>query len=262
MTINRQYIDELWFTIHHSDDPERQTLIIRCYLDESGTDAGSPEAIIGGLLINRYDFLMFDAVWSELMKRHNIQPPLHMKEFGEHGRHGHLNYPQREALFSEISGLINCYKKMSIATTISHKQYKTLLHPALQKKMSLYGLCFMLCAHLIHLGADNIPYNIPYIVEQGNEYQQHILEAHAGMIRMQKENIPLHVGSLTFEDKSLSALQAADVIAWGNRRIVTGIPIDKGFEPILEIFREPHHANYLWKDSYIKELSDGLMKCS
>jgi hypothetical protein len=248
--------------MHHSDDPERQTLILRCYLDESGTHAGSPAAIVGGLLMGRDDFLIFDALWDDLLLRHKIQPPLHMKEFGEDGKHGHLNYQERAALFSDVSRLINCQKSMSIAATLSHAKYKTILHPDIQKKMSLYSLCFMLCAHMIHLNAEHkgIPYNIPYIVEQGNEYQQHIFKAHAGMIRIQKENMSLHVGSLTFADKNISALQAADLIAWGNRRLASGIPIDRGFEPILDIFSDPHHANYLWKDSYLKELSDGLLK--
>jgi hypothetical protein len=212
--------------------------------------------------MDRDDFLMFDVVWDGLLSRHKIKPPLHMREFGEDGRHGHLNYKERAALFSDLSKLISCYKSMSIATTLNHNQYKEIIHPAIQKKMSLYSLCFMLCAHMIHLNAEQkgLQYNIPYIVEQGNEYQQHILMAHAGMIRMQKEKMPLHVGSLTFAGKNISALQAADIIAWGNLRLAIGRPIDRGFEPIMDIFRDPHHVKYLWKDSYLKELSDGLLK--
>jgi hypothetical protein len=79
------------------------------------------------------------------------------------------------------------------------------------------------------------------------------------MIEMQKQNMPLHVGSLTFADKNISALQAADVIAWAVRRRVSGISIGKGFQPISEIF-SANHTEILWKDNYLKELSDGLLK--
>lgn len=235
--MDSKYLEGLWFTMHHSDDPERQTLIIRCYLDESGTHEGSPQATVAGLLMNRDDFLMLDALWNDLMLRHKIQPPLHMKEFGEHGRHGHLNYEERFPLFSDISKLINCHKIMSVAATLSHSQYKTIVHPEIQKKMSIYSLCFMLCVHRIHLDVEQkgIPDKIAYFVEQGNEYQHHILKAHDGMIRMQENNMYLHVGSLRFADKNNCALQAADVIAWGARRRVTGIPIGKGYQPISYI---------------------------
>jgi hypothetical protein len=247
--------------MHHSADPERQTLILRCYLDESGTHEGSPQAIVAGLLMQHYEFLLFDVVWNGLLLRHNIQPPLHMKEFGPHGRHHHLKYPERVALFSDISGLINCYKAASVAATLSHSQYKAILHPDIQKQMSMYGLCFMLCVHMVHLKAEYKPYhnNIAYLVEAGNEYSTHITHCYNAMIEMQKQGEPLHVGTLTFADKNISALQAADVIAWAVRRRVSEISIGKGFQPISKIFDE-NHTEFLWKDSYLQELSDGLLK--
>jgi hypothetical protein len=163
--------------MHHSTDPGRQTLIIRCYLDESGTHEGSPQAIVAGLLMEHDEFLLFDAVWNDLLLRHNIESPLHMNEFGQHGRHHHLKYPERTSLFSDISGLINCHKIVSVAATLSQSQYKEILHPEIQKQMSLYGLCFMLCVHMVHLKAEykKYPYNIAYILEQGNEYSGQIL---------------------------------------------------------------------------------------
>jgi hypothetical protein len=245
--------------MYHSDDPERQALIIRCYLDESGTHEGSPQATVAGLVMTRDNFLIFDVVWHELLLRHNIRPPLHMKEFGEHGKHGHLTYPERTALFSDLSGAINCYKLITVATTLSHAQYKANLHPELQKKMSLYALCFMLCVHMIHFHVENNFPNIAYLIEQGNEYSGHILQCYDAMRRMQKENMPLHIGALTFGDKNISALQAADIIAWGVRRHASGIPIGKGFQPISNIFKIKHRQ-FLWKDSHLQNLSNGLLK--
>jgi hypothetical protein len=236
-------------------------MAISCYLDESGTHSGSPEATVGGILLDKDNFIMFDVLWEEILLRHKIRPPLHMKEFGEHGRHGHLNYNERYKLFEDISKLINCYKAMSIVASLNHAQYKKIINPTIQEIMSIYSLCFMLCAHVIHINATNqkINYNIPYIVEKGNEYQQHILMAHNGMLRMQRENIHLHVGSLTFEDKNLSTLQAADVIAWSGRRIATRMLIEKGMEPLLDIFMDNHHINCSWEDRYLKEFSDRLV---
>jgi hypothetical protein len=257
--MDSKYLESLWFTMHHSDDSERQTLIIRCYLDESGTGSDSPEAVVAGLLMNRDNFLLFDVVWDELLLRHKIQPPLHMKEFGKHGRHGNLNYPERTALFSDLSKLINCYKVVSVATTLNYDQYKKNLHPKIQKQMSLYSLCFMLCLHMIHFYVEQHFPNIAYIIEQGNEYSGQILQCYNSMLRMQKENMHLHIGTLTFADKNISALQAADIIAWAVRRRASKIPVGKGFQPISDIF-STDHRQFIWEDSYLENLSNGLLK--
>jgi len=121
---------------------------ITCYLDESGTDQQSSQAVVAGLIIHQDQFLLFNAFWEDILSRHKIIPPLHMKEFGQHGRHGHLTYDDRINLFTEIGNFINVHKIVSVATTLNHDKYKNLIHDKMKKHIGLYGICFMLCAHL------------------------------------------------------------------------------------------------------------------
>src|SRR5208282_5815408 len=147
--VERGYLDDLWFVMHHSDDPERLTLAIVCYLDESGIDRLNPEvlnpqAVVAGIVMRREEFMRFDSDWDDILSKFKIKPPIHMKEFGEHGRHGHLRYHTREKLFKELVYIINRYKWYSVAVSLNHEQYNDLLSDKSKEEVSLYGLCFML----------------------------------------------------------------------------------------------------------------------
>lgn len=249
--VDRKYLDDLWFIMHHSDDPERLTLSIACYLDESGTDATNPEAVVGGIVMRREGFIRFEDDWNSILADFNIASPLHMKEFGQHGRHGHLDYPTRDKLFNELVYIINRYKIYSVAVSLSHEQYNDLLSDKSKKEVSIYGLCFMFCAHQCFAMSQTNHYygNMAFLMEEGNEFAEDVRKAHAGMMKMRKEGATyISNGSLTMEPKDLSTLQAADIICWGERRRVTGLPIHKGFEPIEKIFEETHIKNQYTED--------------
>ena len=256
-----KYLEHLWFVMHHSDDPKRQTLAVTCYLDESGTDHQNSQAVVAGLIMHRDYFLFLDAIWDDMLLRHGIKPPLHMKEFGAHGRHGNLNYNDRHALFTDVANLINAHKIVSVAATLRHEQYRNLIHDKMKKHIGVYGVCFMLCSHLCFAKAmyDQYYGELPFILEAGNEHSEHVRRAHLGMMEMKKDKtIWVHSGSLKFESKKLSALQAADVIAWGIHRRDSVKGLGKGFQPIANIFNK-EHIQFNWEDNLLKEWSDSVM---
>lgn len=257
---NRYYLEHLWFVMHHTDDPERLTLAVTCYLDESGIDRHNPQAVVAGIVLRRESFCLFDADWDDILSTFNVASPLHMKEFGKHGRHGHLDYPTRDKLFKALAYVINRYKIYSVAISLSHEQYNNLLSDKSKKEVSLYGLCFMFCAHQCFAMAQFNHYygNMAFLMEEGNQFAEDVRRAHAGMMKMRREGaIYISNGSLTLEPKELSPLQAADIIAWGVRRNVSNVPIIKGFEPIITIFDEKHVQN-----KYSEELLKSIEKYS
>jgi hypothetical protein len=240
--------------MHHSGEGNEWTLIFQAYLDESGTDDPNPQAVVAGLVMDKANFLLFDLVWNDILSRYKISLPLHMKEFGKHGRLGYIDYPTRYELFKELSGVINCYKIYSVAVSLGHDQYKKLLSNKKRKEISLYGLCFMLCAYQCFAMAKANQYygDIAFLVEEGNEHCEDVRRAYRGMMKMKEEGAAWIIGgSLTLEPKKLSPLQAADVIAWGVRRKVSGKPIGKGFQPIANIF-DGKHIQSKYTDELLK----------
>lgn len=230
--------------MHQSDDPDGETFAVNCYLDESATDGGSPEAVVAGVLMNRSRCVAFDASWTEFLNAHQLKA-LHMKDFGSHGSLASLSETERRGIFRDAAAIINRHKLYSIAATITYAKYVSELKPSIRKAMSVYGFCFLLAAYSNHLLAVSNKYtkNIGFILDSGNPYAAHVRGAHAALKEWQL-TYALNAGSLTFDDdEEIGALQAADLVAWSVRRRATNSPFGKGFEPLLGIFNDAHHEN-------------------
>jgi hypothetical protein len=255
---NSSRMADLWWAMQHSDDPALETFAVNLYLDESATDGGTPEAVVAGILTNRAGFLGLDESWKECLASHKLKA-LHMKDFGQHGSLAALQAEGRKAIFSDAVSIINKYKLYSVGASITYAKYMEKLSPAIRDAMSVYGFCFILSAYAEHLRAVHNKYdkNIGFILDFGNPYAAHVLEAHAALKRWQ-DTKPLNVGSLKFEDdKVVSALQAADLVAWSVRRRLTKSPFGNGFEPLLGIFDDAH-SEVAWDGGWLQQLTDGL----
>lgn len=259
MLERKEYLKELWFTMHHSEKPNTRSLFVRCYLDESGTHDSSPYAVVAGLMIDRDGFLNLDDEWVNLSSKWGLTAPLHMSEFGEHGAHGHFNYEERSKLLMEAVDIINRHKKYSIAATLSRKKYESIILGALQQKFSQYGFCFVLLAYYNHLILEGVKYteNIPYILHHGNPRKGDILHAEEAFLN-RRDKFPLHMDSITFKNGDLSTLQAADMVAWGVRRKATNLLFNKGYQPISKLLNW-HHEQKDWSDTWLRELSENLL---
>lgn len=250
--------------MHGSGSSLQETAAVRLYLDESGgDDPGTPDAVLGGMIINYSKFHAFEDSWWDILERHCIAPPLHMKEFGRDGRLGHVTNSCRFELFSEISELINHHKLYSIAAMLNNERYKKNVSKEMAENFSPYGMCFLLAVAMNHTLAENHNHasRIPIIMDTGNPKKGQVADAHAEIIRMQRETF-MHLGGLHFEDdRDFGILQAADIIAWGARRKTTGKPFPKFFSPIERILEfKRHHVENDWNPEWMEEISKGVMK--
>jgi hypothetical protein len=247
---DNQYLENLWWAMHHSDDPARQAFAAICYLDESGTDHKNPKVVVAGLLLAKSAFFSFDEAWTRLLSDQHIAPPLHMNEFGEDGRLGGFSYKERQRLFSRVVKLINSHKSLSISSFLDRNAYESYF--PFKKAMSMYGLCFIKCLHTINSAgkiAKPMSSRLAIVLDNTTEHKGDILrardvmlEARDGMYLDASEYETLdYIGSITFDDdKLVSPLQAADVIAWSARKRSSGLALDRGFEPLSSIFNNFH----------------------
>ncbi|HEY6375190.1 MAG TPA: DUF3800 domain-containing protein [Edaphobacter sp.] len=97
---------------------------MRIYLDESGgKDPNTPHAVLGGLLVTREAFESFEDNWNHLLDDYGIEPPLHMNEFGPHGRLGKIPSCSKQELFDRAVQLIKTHRAKSISASISNEEY-------------------------------------------------------------------------------------------------------------------------------------------
>lgn len=239
----------------HSNDPNREIAVITCYLDESGTEGTSPTAVVGGLLLKQKDLFYLDIEWLKILDRYNLQPPLHMSEFGKHGRFRDIPPDVCRALFADVTRTINRHKLATIAATVNTKQYNRAFDGL--TGFSIYGACFIQLALVNGANAQVNQYfdPIPILMDEGNPYKHHALEAHSYLMMNRREKF--NIGALRFDtDNNVCALQAADVVAWAIRRRLAG-NFGYRFEPLQGIIEEPH-IEQEYEESWMMETAETL----
>ena len=119
-----EYSDDLWFTLHHSENAGDVVLGLSWYLDDSGSDDGSRMVTCGGLAMDRINFKHFSRRLAALYEKYKhkfsgytLEPPLHMKDFTGRGKYASLRTEFKRTIFLDVARIINDHKfySMSIA---------------------------------------------------------------------------------------------------------------------------------------------------
>ena len=260
MCASRQswYRNQVWSAMTNSKDPNQRIGVMRLYLDESGgKDPNTPHALVGGLLIGLAEFQPFEDAWDSLLKEFSIEPPLHMKEFGRpHGKFAKLSDCCRHDLFSGVAELICTYPQLTMSASLKNQDVAAAFNKEIADKFSVYGVCFLRVAYLNHCLAvhNNYPHPIPFFLDTGNPHKNRVTAIHDLLVRVQRKGIFLHIGSLTFDDDTnFGVLQAADVIAWAERRRLSSIPLNYPFEPLQRIFAS--HSRHSWIPNELNDMN-------
>jgi len=150
-----------------------------------------------------------------------------------------------------------------MSATLTNAEYEAHIPKEARDAFSPYAMCFNLAMMMNHKLAEGVyEKKIPFILDTGNPYKDHIVQAHAVALRMQRGGEFLHAGGLYFDDDAeFGTLQAADVIAWGSRRLASGLPLLPGMEPIKEVLSyQKDHRDNTWKAEWLENLGDRLLR--
>jgi hypothetical protein len=94
--------------------------------------------------------------------------------------------------------------------------------------------------------------SISYVLDDGNRYKQDIRDVDA-VLRCHGVNIR----KVGFEvDDSNSALQAADMVSWTVRKLLSG-KLPSGFEPLSDLF-DQHHTEVPYEEEWMQSVADKL----
>jgi len=235
--------------MHHSNDPLRRSFPAACYLDDSGTHENSRLAVIGGPVMVKEQFTAFHLGWDTVLSRHEITETIHMREFTKpEGKFAYLTEDQRRALFSDLVHEIKQNTANSVSASVLEQDFEEFFPRAKFKR--LFGpapLAFIWCIVINLTLAENAPSmpKVSYLVAESDNPAQ-MLEAHAFMrdYAESREDGGELIGSIAFDTPAnVYALQAADMIAWSNRRKQLKIPFDRGFEPLERLTRHVGTGN-------------------
>lgn len=248
--VGQEYLEYLWHLMHHYESEDGKVMALTSYLDDSGSDDRSPVTVIGGPVMAKDAFRTFNDKWSILLDRYRIPPPFHMNDFVRpKGKHVSMYRELKLALFSDVTNLINEHKLYSISVEIPQPEFKTTLPENVRKQLigpyAFAFFCAVLANQIIGQKSRLLQETVAYLVDSGFSYGHQLLEAHAAIMAVEKSAGGFHyTGAMAFDtDDRVSALQAADVIAWSaRRRSVTGLAEE--FEPLEQLLDEDPPMEY------------------
>jgi hypothetical protein len=245
------YVDDLWFTLHHSEDDGDVVLGLSWYLDDSGSDDGSLLVTCGGLAMDRINFKHFSRRWAELFENYKhkfagytLEQPLHMSDFTGAGQYAGLRPEFKRTLFIDVARIINDHKLYSLSIAISQIEYQSELSEDIRRQlMGPYGFAFfsLVLAHqTLSTKQSGGPVKAAYLVDRGFGHQYQLNQAHKLIVDFE---IALggerHTGSLAVDaDDDVPPLQAADAVAWASRKTQLQGALPEGFEPLANVLRE------------------------
>ncbi len=251
ITVGQEYLEHLWWVMHHSYAPGRQTFALTAYFDDSGSDDLSPVTTIGGPVMSKDAFIDFGVAWEKLLDHYRIPQPLHMTDFVRpHGKHVGIYHELKLSLFGEIAELINGHKLYSVSVAVGQDDFNSGLSDEVRKHLiGPYGMAFF-CSILANqsVSEGSLIYaaeRIAYLLDSGFPFSEQLVGVHASIIRVRRASKKsCFVGSLAFDsDDHVPALQAADVVAWSARRKALGALTDE-FAPLGTILlKRLHHIH-------------------
>ncbi len=172
------------------------------------------------------------------MARHRVAPPLHMREFVRpYGRLAYLSDEQRRDLFQDLVYLINKRKAWSMTVEIDHLEFQQFFPQGKFRK--LFGVaplafiwCMVLNNGIINLHLLDQVAKVAYVVAK-SDFNAAMFECHAFIKSYERNADREFTGAIQFDDPAAAnQLQAADMVAWANRRKVAGDLFGGGFEPL------------------------------
>lgn len=200
------------------------------FIDDSGEES-MQFTLMGGPVYAQKDLHALEYEWDRLCLQHQITGPIHMRNFGRpNGRLAHLTNDQRLYLFQDLVLLINRKKIYSLTVAVNNLEFEQYF-PVSQFRgyMGSAPLAYLWCMILNQLIMKKQP--MAYVVARSNVNSQ-IADCYSFW-----ESVG-SCESLGFDEpRNLSALQAADMVAWANRRKQDGLSFDEGFEALERLTR-------------------------
>ena len=189
------------------------------YLDESGTHAQSPVAMIGGFVASSELWVGLESDWGAVLDTFEV-PFFHASECeAGHGIYQSLSRTLRDLLFSGLAKVIARHKPTAVYTAITRAHFDETRARGVETFESPYHACFEFCLQQIAQwskdNADGEPIALVFAEQEEYEDQAKALyDLYRKNRRWGKELVSLAHA----QPKKLPALQAADLIVYEKTR--------------------------------------------
>ena len=205
------------------------------YCDETGTDDKNRVAAVCGYIGQAVEWKRFGREWSRVLRRYKVEimHRSHLETW-----HGEFTAEQgweplrRNSFLSELHPIIKAHTKVGIGSAVIKKDFDEVMPDSLKKRFGgVYGWCAYGCiAHARNWCRQQTggqPHPMDWIFEDrdGTGQVKDMFDFLKTRPDFKKE---FRIGPLTFGDKILCPLQAADTIAYEIFKQIENQILDRG----------------------------------
>ena len=244
--------------------PEGIVVVLRAYLDDSGTDNQSPIVLMAGYVARLRDWMRFESRGRKLLKQAGVNGPFHAKEFQNNNGAFKGWKPAKQLAF--VTELNDAARDANVLLGICRATQKDTyrqrgIQTGLNKNRSAYGWCFQMAVDVLLEDEEVGPLirseGISFVVEDGNRNNPDVEAIYERYKATPSFGLREAFRGIYFVPKTDSvAIQFADFLAYFTRRHsedcvkAGGRPLDR-LPPYLEIATTRlRHRGFVANDFY------------
>jgi len=241
--------------------------MLSAYFDDSGTDAGTRAAVVGGYVASDFQWKRFVARWTEALDQEGIKivRRADLENFrGEFSEERGWNPSRRTDFVRKLHRIIKTCTYSAVSAAVIKDDFTTTM-PGWVKELfgGVYGWCACMCVIAMRGWCTEVHHSDPinWTFESGTEGAHEISQMFQAL---QLPDLRDHfcIGSFSFALKELKPLQAADLVAYEVFKHIENQLLDRGKRPrrrsALDLFRrqDERYATFWDRDRMTNWLAE------
>ena len=250
--------------------------MLTAYFDDANSDPKSPVPMVAGYLASTFQWSRFNEQWAKLLRRHEvpIDPGLDQRISHRSKMHpkntvfGEWIKNHRQPFLEEASRIIRHHIRMPIGNAVYRKDFDEIVPKSFANTIGgAYGWCVHNTLYAIrgYRKKNNYKEPIRIVFEQGTQGQGQVCKWYTEMKNDMRTGKEFGLGELSFDDKTVKPLQAADFLAYALGRYaidyesgITRAGVTEHLRDVLGEKKPKDHRVVFWNRSGLESLARDL----
>jgi len=208
--------------------------LLTFYGDDSGTHQHSRTAVVAGYVGQVAAWKRFGRQWNEVLKEFGVKQ-MHRADLeafgGEYKRTKGWNEERRKKFLQRLYPIIDGHIKEPIGSAVIVEDFESIVPTDIKNQLGgAYGWCAHHCIAAINVWCTERNYNRPiqYVFEAGTAGHGQVDKMLRELYSNRNDRDRFRIRGWSFQDKSMTPLQAADVLAYEGFKQIENQVIDRG----------------------------------
>ncbi len=211
--------------------------LLTFYGDDSGTHQDSRTVVVAGYVGQVAAWKTFAKQWNEVLREFGVKQ-MHRADLeafgGEYKRNNGWDEKRRKQFLQHLYPIIERHTKEPIGSAVVVEDFESLIPANIKAQLGgPYGWCAHHCIAAINVWCAEKKYNRPiqYVFEAGTAGHGQVNKLLQELYSNRNDRDRFRIRGWSFQDKSVTPLQAADVLAYEGFKQIENQLHDRGQRP-------------------------------